>query len=395
MSDENNSAKTVFRRVVVPEEEKKKFIVGNTPPFLGKTIELTPGGAFAIGREEGNSLVLPSGMVSRNHAKIELQEGKCILTDTNSSNGTFANGERLPPEQGYVLAHRDVIKFDTYEFIFIDTAVGDMWQTLKPISREGSQIVSFYSPKGGTGITSIIVNLAQYLGTKSDKRVVIVDLDLRFGDILTFMNGKAGQSIIELIGEPQIVPENIHKFLHKGPDFDYLSAPKKTELADLVNPQHIKSILWCLEANYDFVLVDLKSEIDDITINVWELSNMVYLLGQPEIGHLIAARRLIEIMNQFKYPDSKFKVIMNKVGREGTISSEEVGKFLKREIITLPYAPDDAVVTSNGGQMFISERPSSALSIAVANLAKEMMGEETASILGGGIFSKLKAILGI
>ena len=395
MTEENNSAKTVYRRVVIPEEAKKKYLVGNTPPFLGKTFELTPGAAFTIGREEGKSLQLPSSMVSRSHAKVELQDGRCILTDTNSSNGTFANGEKLPPNEPYLLSHRDVIKFDTYEFIFVDTAVGDIWQTLKPLSREGSQIVSFYSPKGGTGITTIVVNLAHYLATKAEKKVIVVDLDLRFGDVLTFLKGKPGQTIIEAIGETEVTPENIQKFIHKGSDFDYLAAPKKTELAELINPNHIKSILWSLEANYDFVLVDLQAVIDDITINTWELSNLIYLVGQPEIGHLIAARRVIEIMNQFKYPDSKFKLIMNKVGQTGSISAEEIKAFLKKEIQTLPYAPDDAILTSNGGEMLIAEKPSSPLSVGISNLARSMIGEEMIVQEDGGIFAKLKSLLGM
>lgn len=395
MTEENNSAKTVYRRVVIPEEAKKKFLVGNTPPFLGKTFELTPGATFTIGREEGKTLQLPSSMVSRNHAKVELQDGKCILTDTNSSNGTFANGEKLPPNEAYLLSHRDVIKFDTYEFIFVDTAVGDIWQTLKPLSREGSQIVSFYSPKGGTGITTIIVNLAHYLASKADKKVIVVDLDLRFGDVLTFLKGKSGPTIIEAIGESDITPENIQKFVHKGSDFDYLEAPKKTELAELINPNHIKSILWSLEATYDFVLVDLQAVIDDITINTWELSNLIYLVGQPEIGHLIAAKRVIEIMNQFKYPDSKFKLIMNKVGRTDSIPAEEINSFLKREVMALPYAPDDAILTSNVGELLLSQKPSSPLSVGIANLARSMIGEEMVVQQDGGIFAKLKSLLGM
>lgn len=395
MTEENNSNKTVYRRVVIPEEAKKKYLVGNTAPFLGKTFELTPGAAFTIGREEGKTLLLPSDMVSRNHAKIELQEGRCILTDTNSSNGTFANGEKLPPNEPYVLAHRDVIKFDNFEFIFVDTAVGDIWQTLKPLSREGSQIVSFYSPKGGTGITSIIVNLANYLGTKFEKKVVVVDLDLRFGDVQTYVKGKAGQTIIEMINEPQLTPENIQKFLHKGPGFDYLSAPKKTEYAELVSPQHVKTILWALQSCYDFVIVDLKAEIDEVTINTWELSNLIYLVGQPEIGHLLAAKRVIDIMNQFKFPDSKFKIIMNKMGAENTISLEEIKNFIKKEIFTLPYAPADAVVTSNGGQMIFEEKASTPLGVGIANLARTLMGEEIVVQADGGIFAKLKSLLGM
>ncbi len=391
MSDD--SKKTVFRKVVVTEELKKKFLVGNTPPFLGKPFELNPAQVFTIGREEGRTLQLPSEMVSRLHASIEIQDGKCVLTDNDSSNGTFLNNEQIPANSAFTLNHRDVIKFDTFEFIYVDTAVGDLWQTLKPLSREGSQIVSFYSPKGGTGISTIVVNLAKILAEKSDKKVAVVDLDLRFGDVLTFLVGKPATSIIEVIREQEITPDNIQNFMQKGPGFDYLPAPKKTELAELVTAQHVKAILWSLEAKYDFVLVDLKTEIDDVTITAWELSNLIFLVGQPEIGHLLAARRVIEIMNTFKFPETKFKVIMNKVGREGTVTGEEVKAFLKKEVLVLPYCPDDAVVTSNGGKLLLSEKSSSPLTQAIINLNKTVVGEEVVSE-SGGIFSKLKSILG-
>ena len=142
-------------------------------------------------------------------------------------------------------------------------------------------------------------------------------------------------------------------------------------------------------------MVDLQAVIDDITINTWELSNLIYLVGQPEIGHLIAARRVIEIMNQFKYPDSKFKLIMNKVGQTGSISAEEIKAFLKKEILTLPYAPEDAILTSNGGEMLIAERSSSPLSVGISNLARSMIGEEMVVQEDGGIFAKLKSLLGM
>lgn len=392
MSDE--SKKTVFRKVVVTEEMKKKFLVGNTPPFLGKPFELNSSDVFTIGREEGRTLVLPSEMVSRMHATIEVKEGKCVLTDKDSSNGTFLNSEQIPANAGHVLNHRDIVKFDAFEFIFIDTAVGDLWQTLKPLSREGSQIVSFYSPKGGTGISTIVVNLAKILAEKSDKKVAVVDLDLRFGDILTFVVGKPGLTISDVIKETDITPDCITKYIQKGPGFDYLAAPKKTELAELISAQHIKTILWSLEAKYDFVLVDLKTDIDDVTITAWELSNLIYLVGLPEIGHLLAARRVIEIMNTFKFPESKFKVIMNKFGREGTITTaEEVRNFLKKDVSILPYAPDDAVVTSNGGKLLLSEKSESPLTKAMINLNRQIVGEEQVAE-SGGIFSKLKSILG-
>ena len=48
-----------------------------------------------IGRVEGNDIVLAKGNVSKQHAKIELKDGKYVVVDLKSTNGTFVNGKKL------------------------------------------------------------------------------------------------------------------------------------------------------------------------------------------------------------------------------------------------------------------------------------------------------------
>jgi FhaA, N-terminal domain/FHA domain len=50
---------------------------------------------FAIGRMEGNDLVLPDPHVSRNHAQIEQHNGHYRLRDLSSRNGTHLNGQPI------------------------------------------------------------------------------------------------------------------------------------------------------------------------------------------------------------------------------------------------------------------------------------------------------------
>lgn len=384
--------KTVFRKVVVPTEEKKKFLVGNTPPFLGRPMEL-PQGDFTIGREEGRELQIPNDMVSRLHATISFKDGKHFITDNESSNGTAVNNKMLTPKEPCQLNHTDVLKFDVFEFIFVDTARADLWETLKPLSREGSQIITLYSPKGGVGITSIAVNLAHALAHTTKKKVAVADLNLRFGDLVTYSVGKVGLSIHELIQEPEITGDKIGKYLQTGNGFSYLPAPNKTEYAELVKADHVRKVLWSLEANHDFVIVDLKNEIDDVSLTTWEISNLIYVLGKPEIGHLLSLKKILEIMHQLKYPETKVKVLMNFIAREGTVGPEQVKNLIKRDFLSLPYAPDDAVMTSNGGQLYVKERPAGSLAQGISRLVGEICGTKS-ELPEGGIFSKLKSILG-
>lgn len=50
---------------------------------------------LAIGRVTGNDLVLPHASVSRRHARIAIKNGRFILVDLKSTNGTFVNGRRI------------------------------------------------------------------------------------------------------------------------------------------------------------------------------------------------------------------------------------------------------------------------------------------------------------
>jgi len=69
-----------------------------------------------IGRARDNDIILPHPTVSRQHAKVRLQEGTFLLFDLGSSNGTFVNDERvLEPRQ---LKDGDVVRFGEVEMIF-------------------------------------------------------------------------------------------------------------------------------------------------------------------------------------------------------------------------------------------------------------------------------------
>jgi hypothetical protein len=48
-----------------------------------------------FGRVAGNEVVLPAGNISKRHARVVLRDGKVIVVDLKTTNGTFVNGERI------------------------------------------------------------------------------------------------------------------------------------------------------------------------------------------------------------------------------------------------------------------------------------------------------------
>ncbi|MCL2824019.1 MAG: FHA domain-containing protein, partial [Polyangiaceae bacterium] len=48
-----------------------------------------------VGRVQGNELMLPKGNVSKHHARLLSRDGRFIVTDLKSTNGTYVNGRRI------------------------------------------------------------------------------------------------------------------------------------------------------------------------------------------------------------------------------------------------------------------------------------------------------------
>lgn len=69
-------------------------LVGIAGPVQGETFLL--GEPFSVGRDDGNSLALMQDTtLSRHHARVEKKNGKWVVTDDGSSNGTFVNNQRI------------------------------------------------------------------------------------------------------------------------------------------------------------------------------------------------------------------------------------------------------------------------------------------------------------
>ena len=102
---------------------KLEFLSGDR---AGELIELrakgdSTGGAFTIGLDPGNDIVLADRIVSRRHASFSVKRGgDCFVKDLGSSNGTFVNGKRLDARERF-LHHGDKISIAYFDFRFHDS----------------------------------------------------------------------------------------------------------------------------------------------------------------------------------------------------------------------------------------------------------------------------------
>ena len=117
----------------------------------GKVVELTQA-ELVIGRSAPAGLIIVNPEISRRHARVFYQQGKYILEDLGSSNGTFQNGKRLQGPQA--LTDGAEILLGTKISLIFNQQAG-VAPTIVKTSASGIQ----YLQGAGTGQTMLDSNI--------------------------------------------------------------------------------------------------------------------------------------------------------------------------------------------------------------------------------------------
>lgn len=78
---------------------------------------------ISVGRVQGNDLMLPKGNVSKHHARLLFRDGRFIVTDLKSTNGTYVNGRKI--SQATIVREGDKIYVGDF-VLRLESAAGDL-----------------------------------------------------------------------------------------------------------------------------------------------------------------------------------------------------------------------------------------------------------------------------
>ena len=110
-------------------EVRKAFMVVLSGDRMGETFTLNEG-RTSIGRGLHADIRVNDEGISREHAIVELDEGRYMLSDAGSTNGTFSNGDRVDRHE---LAEGDKVQIgatSVLRFTFEDDADDDLQRSL-------------------------------------------------------------------------------------------------------------------------------------------------------------------------------------------------------------------------------------------------------------------------
>ncbi len=245
-------------------------------------------------------------------------------------------------------------------------------------TKQKGGIVAVYSPKGGTGKTTIALNLACVL-RRQGKAVALMDGVMQFGAIRHVMQvPPTSRSFVDLPAAGAM-RTSMPEVLWEGPGgIHVLLAPSRPEESDLVQPGDIAAAMNLLAETHDYVIVDTPSRLSEDTLAILDAAGLVLIVVTYMAATVANARAAIDTFEALGYKGAK--PILLVVNQGDTVAGMSKGGI--EHALNIPVVgeiPTDWKIVSeslNKQNPFVIANPTAPVSKAIENLANALVSQQ-------------------
>jgi pilus assembly protein CpaE len=253
---------------------------------------------------------------------------------------------------------------------------------------QSTQIISFLGCKGGIGTSFLVANLAGLLAQERRGKVLVVDLDLGFGQLNYFFDVHPQHTLSEVIDNIERLDNNYLQSIFSviGENCYLLPAPARLEAAEAVNAGHLAKIIGYLKNNLGFrwILIDCCNQLDEITLQALELSESLMLVTGQSIPALSNTKKLLNILNLLELKELDIEVWVNFWDRHHELSVADVEKYLGKTIAgTIACDYQQASCSVNEGKLLVEASPRHHICGDLKLMAKKISREDSPEEING------------
>jgi pilus assembly protein CpaE len=241
-------------------------------------------------------------------------------------------------------------------------------------TQQEGKVVTVFSAKGGVGKTTFSTNLGAYLASTGAK-VLVVDLDLAFGDVGISLQMLPQNSIIDLVGMAGHLDEQGLKSVvtHHESGLDAACAPAEPSDADRIPGQTVSELLKVAKRCYDFVVVDTPPAFTEHVLAAFDNSDLLVLIATLDIPAVKNLRLTLDTLDLLGSPKEDRVIVLNRSDAKVGLRSEDVVAVIKQEIAVMVPNSTAVPASVNRGVPIVLDEPKHPVSIAIRELAESFV----------------------
>jgi CRP-like cAMP-binding protein len=229
-----------------------------------------------------------------------------------------------------------------------------------------------FSPRGGSGKTTLAANLAVALAETTPDRVAIVDLDLLFGHVPMLLDVSPRTALASITPGALrgLDRESFSYYLakHAESSLRVLVGTLRPEESELVSGEHVRAVIELLRRQFVHVVVDAGSRFSEPCLAAIESAERVLVVCTPEPVTLRDTRECQRVLRDLlNYPLSQVSYVLNRPSPYASLSAVQVCAQLGVDLLG-----EDVSNASLEGLPVVMKRSGNPASKALRTLARQV-----------------------
>lgn len=243
-------------------------------------------------------------------------------------------------------------------------------------------VLGVHALAGGTGATTLAVNLAWELATvdkKDSPRVCLMDFNLQFGSVSTYLDLPRREVVYEMWSDTDSMDEDI--FRQALVTFEdklwVLTSPPDILPLDMITPEDVKKVIELARAEFDYVIIDMPNTLVQWTETVLVTSQIYFTTLELDMRSAQNALRLKRALRAEELPVEKLRFCLNRAPKFTDLNGKSRVKRLSESLeigieVQLPDGGRAICQSSDHGQPLASSAAKNPLRKEIAKLAASL-----------------------
>ena len=232
------------------------------------------------------------------------------------------------------------------------------------------QVVMIFNAKGGCGKTTLATNLGAYMAS-TGARVLLIDLDLAFGDVAISLQLRPTASVGDLVAMAgHVDAQGLASVVTKHESgLDTVCAPSQPGEADRIPGSTVGELIRVARRSYDYVILDTPPAFSEHVLVALDLCDVLVLLATLDIPAVKNLRLTLDTLDQLGHPREGRILILNRSDAKVGLNIEDVVVAIRQPIAAMIPSSVHVPASVNRGVAIVLDEPRHPVSQALRAIA--------------------------
>jgi len=253
---------------------------------------------------------------------------------------------------------------------------------LKADSRREGAVIVCHGLAGGTGSTTLAVNLAWELAeisTSKTPSICLLDFDMQQGSVSTYLDLPRREAVMEMLGETESMDADLfgQALLPFQEKLQVLTAPSDMIPLDLLTVEDIERIVEMARSHFDFVIIDMPHTLVQWSETVLQMAHVYFAMIELDMRSAQNALRLKRALQSEGLPFEKLRFALNRAPKFTDLSGKSRVKRMAESLgisidLQLPDGGKPITQSCDHGLPLATSNPKNPLRKEIAKLAQSL-----------------------